>query len=318
MPSILDKGWYRDRTDLRNFYNSLDVLVAPSLEDGWCMTVVEAMACGVPAIVTTTTGMSQIIEDGVNGFIISPASAEEVAEKLEWCVSHENQLAAMGREARKTVLGYDIPTYKLNFMRAIYSCRGIRSEFTIGSPSEWTQKQAGMFEEEYFLSAKQRVAENQPIIKVLRDAAKPGSKVLDVGCLDGSVSVLLQKQGCEVVACDLPEVAQRARELHPELTGVDVDLNKGFPEGPFDVIYASAVIEHLYNDFFFLQNCCKALRPGGTFIVASIGFDDWCPLHLRIYPERQFRTMLNMAGFTHVDFSHSDGSRLVAVAVKQE
>jgi len=317
-PGIVYKGWYRNRTDLRNFYNALDVFVAPSLEDGWNMTVVEAMACCKPVVVTTTTGMAQIIEDGVNGFVIHPGDVDEIASKIEWFRTHPDETTRMGIAARKTVLGFDVATYKRNFISAIRSCLGIRSEFTVNSPAEWTQKQVSMFKKEFFLSARQRVTEGQPIIKVLIDVTEPGSKVLDVGCLDGSVSALLQEQGREVVACDLPEVAQEARDLHPELTIVDIDLNDDFPVGEFDVVFASGVIEHLYNDFFFLCNCYKALEPNGTFIVSSVGFDDWCPLHLRIYPERQFRSLLTMAGFTHVDFSHSDGQRLVAVAKKVE
>lgn len=316
MSSIQDKGWYRNREDLKNFYNALDVLVVPSLEDGWCMTAVEAMSCGVPVIVTTTTGMSQIIEDGVNGFIISPASTEEIAEKLEWFVSHEEERIAMGKAARETALRYDIPTYKHRFIDALYSCHGIRSEYVVNSPEEWTRKQVSNFQDQFFLSA-QRVNEFQEIIEVLKASVKPGDKVLDVGCLDGSVSMLLKKWSCDVVACDLPELAQKTRELRPELVVIDVDLNKSFPEGKYDVIFASGIVEHLYNDFFFLCNCCAALEPGGVFIVSGVGFDDWYPMHLRIYPERQFRTLLTMAGFTHVDLSHSTAQRLIAVAVKQ-
>jgi len=310
------KGWFRKREDLRDFYNALDVFVAPSLLDGWNMTAVEAMACAKPVIVTTSTGMAQIVEDGVNGFIIPPKNVGAIMEKLTWCAEHTDQLREMGLAARKTTLSYDIPTYKQSFMRALLSCAGSQSEYVVGSAEEWTQRQADMFSSKYFLSAKKRVDEGQKIIQALKKAVAPGKDVLDVGCLDGSISVLLQSLGCKVVACDLPKVAKRVKELHPDLTIVPVDLNTGFPAGEFDVIFASGVVEHLYNDFFFLCNCCKALKPGGTFIVSSVGFDDWCSSHLRIYPEHQFRALLNMAGFTHLDFSYSDGQRWVVVARK--
>jgi len=313
---VVYKGWYRSRTNLRNFYNSLDVLVAPSIEDGWNMAAVEAMACAKPVITTTTTGMSQIVEDGINGFVIHPAASDEIAEKIEWCRMHPDAVTAMGLAARETVLDYDIPAYKRRLVEAFYSCVGVRSVFNIRSPVEWTQQQVDMFSGEFFLSARKRVDENQRIIRALLDCVKPGSKVLDVGCLDGSVSTLLLEHGCDVVACDLPEIAKKARELHPGLTVVDVDLNSAFPEGQYDVVFASGVLEHLYNDFFFLCNCCQSLSQDGVFIISSVGFDDWCPLHLRIYPERQFRTLLTMAGFVRVDFSLSDGQRLVAIARK--
>jgi len=313
------KGWFRDRGQLKNFYNAVDVFIAPSLEDGWNMTAVEAMACGIPVITTNTTGMSQIIEEGVDGFIIEPGSTEAIVEKLAWCRDNIAQLKEMGKAARQTVLKYDIATYKQNFIDAILSCVGAQSVYAINSysPEEWTSKQAELFSGEWFLSAKKRVDEGQKVIQVLKSEVQAGSAVLDVGCLDGSISMLLQEWGCKVVACDLPKVTARTRQLHPDLTIVSVDLNKGFPEGPFDVVFASGVLEHLYNDFFFLCNCCKALRPDGTFIVSSVGFDDWCSAHLRIYPTRQFRTLLTMAGFTHLDFSNSAGQRLIVVARKR-
>lgn len=115
------KGWLRNREDLKRFYNALDVFIAPSLEDGWNMTAVEAMACAKPVITTTTTGMSQIIEEGVNGFVIAPGSTEEIVEKLAWCRDHKSQLKVMGIAARETVLKYDIPTYKQNFIRTLFT-----------------------------------------------------------------------------------------------------------------------------------------------------------------------------------------------------
>ncbi len=116
------KGWFRKRTELLNFYSNLDVFIAPSLEDGWNMTAVEAMSCSLPVITTSTTGMAQIIEDGVNGFIIPPKDVDAIKEKVSWCVQNRDQLKFMGINARNTVLRYDIATYKHNLVEAFRSC----------------------------------------------------------------------------------------------------------------------------------------------------------------------------------------------------
>lgn len=308
------KGWFRRREDLKTFYSSLDVFVAPSLEDGWNMTAVEAMSCSKPVIVTSTTGMSQIVEDGVNGFVVPPGDVEQLMEKIMWCKDHQDLLPGMGAAARNTVLKYDVVTYKRNFMKALRSCVGRRSQYIVHSPEEWTQKQVELFGGQFFAQAKQRIDENQLIVKLLKSTVKPQCEVLDVGCLDGSISELLLKWGCKVVACDLPEIASRARELHPDFNILSLDLNHDFPKGQYDVIFASSIVEHLYNDFFFLCNCYKALKPGGVLIISTVGFDDWHAAHLRIYPERQFRTLLTMVGFTSLDFSNSVGERLTVVA----
>lgn len=118
LPNVIYKGHF-NRVSLRSFYSSLDVLVAPSLEDGWCMVAVEAMACGTPVVVTTATGMAQIIEDGVNGFVVPPRAPDALAERLEWFRAHPDAAIEMGAAARETVLCYDVPTYKGHFIRAL-------------------------------------------------------------------------------------------------------------------------------------------------------------------------------------------------------
>jgi len=124
LSNVFYKGWYRDRVALRAFYNSLDVFVVPSLEDGWCMTAVEAMACEKPVIVTPTTGMSQIIRIGKNGFIVPPRAPDALAEKIEWFRTHPDSVVEWGATARRTVLHYDIPTYKRNFTSALLARGG--------------------------------------------------------------------------------------------------------------------------------------------------------------------------------------------------
>lgn len=120
LPSITYKGHF-NRVSLRSFYSSLDVLTAPSLEDGWCMVALEAMACGTPVVVTTATGMSQVIKDGVNGFVIPPRWPDALAEKLEWFRSHPDATIEMGVAARETALRYDVPAYKSHFINALAS-----------------------------------------------------------------------------------------------------------------------------------------------------------------------------------------------------
>jgi glycosyltransferase involved in cell wall biosynthesis len=64
---------------------SADIFVLPSLEDGFARTVTEAMACGLPAIVTPNTGASDLVQPNVTGEIVpirdSPALAEAI---LKW------------------------------------------------------------------------------------------------------------------------------------------------------------------------------------------------------------------------------------------
>jgi glycosyltransferase involved in cell wall biosynthesis len=60
-----------------------DVYVHPSYEDGFAYAPMEALACGVPVIVTEDTGMKEHVNEGVNGFIISAGNVAAIAEHLK-------------------------------------------------------------------------------------------------------------------------------------------------------------------------------------------------------------------------------------------
>lgn len=86
---------------LNRYYSSANVLVLPSLVEGLALVQLEAMACGIPLITTPNAGGSDIVTDGVEGFIIPIRAVDVLKEKLEWCYRHPDELAQMGRAARR-------------------------------------------------------------------------------------------------------------------------------------------------------------------------------------------------------------------------
>jgi len=87
-------------TSLNEYYSSANILVFPSLVEGFGLVLLEAMACGIPVITTPNTASSDILTDGIEGFIVPIRNVEALKEKLEWCYSHAQELADMGRAAR--------------------------------------------------------------------------------------------------------------------------------------------------------------------------------------------------------------------------
>ena len=65
--------------ELRN----ADVLVHPSYSDGFGYAPMEAIACGIPVIVTEDTGMKELIVDGVNGWVVPTGDSSALLERLE-------------------------------------------------------------------------------------------------------------------------------------------------------------------------------------------------------------------------------------------
>jgi glycosyltransferase involved in cell wall biosynthesis len=90
----------KPHAQMRRVYQSTDVLVLPSLLEGFGLVILEAMACGIPVIASTNTGGTDVIQDGVDGFIVPVRSAEAIQEKLEILYRDPERRLAMGRAAR--------------------------------------------------------------------------------------------------------------------------------------------------------------------------------------------------------------------------
>ena len=59
-----------------------DAFVHPAYQDGFGYAPMEALACGVPVIVTSDTGMKEYVDEGVNGYVIPTGSAKALVERL--------------------------------------------------------------------------------------------------------------------------------------------------------------------------------------------------------------------------------------------
>ena len=85
---------------LQQYYSLASVFVFPSLVEGFGLVLLEAMACGIPIITTPNTAGLDIVDDGVEGFIVPIRDVEALKEKLEWCYEHPQELQRMGKAAR--------------------------------------------------------------------------------------------------------------------------------------------------------------------------------------------------------------------------
>ena len=72
-----------------------DVLVLPSLVEGRAMVQQEALACGLPIIVTPNAGGADLVDEGRTGFLVPIRSPEIIAEKLAWFADRTQALAEM-------------------------------------------------------------------------------------------------------------------------------------------------------------------------------------------------------------------------------
>jgi glycosyltransferase involved in cell wall biosynthesis len=91
------------RAHMKAIYSNASVLVLPSIEDAFGLVVGQALACGTPVIATTHTGGPDVIDDGVNGFIIPPADPLALEHALTKAYEDRTSLSAMGIAARERV-----------------------------------------------------------------------------------------------------------------------------------------------------------------------------------------------------------------------
>ena len=83
------------------YYAAADVLVAPSREDSFHLPAIEAMASGLPVVVSARAGVSELVEDGRHALVVrDPEDVEELASTIERALREEvaQELAASGRE----------------------------------------------------------------------------------------------------------------------------------------------------------------------------------------------------------------------------
>ncbi|MHB8642688.1 MAG: glycosyltransferase family 4 protein [Gaiellaceae bacterium] len=86
--------------DLADIYRSADVFSLPTLSDGFGLVVYEAMACGVPVVVSDRCGAE--VEDGVNALVVEHGSAEALAVALERILGQSTLAAALSRAGLET------------------------------------------------------------------------------------------------------------------------------------------------------------------------------------------------------------------------
>jgi glycosyltransferase involved in cell wall biosynthesis len=67
-------------------------------------TLLEGMACGLPAICTNVTSLPELVEEGVTGFVVPPNEPSALRDKIDWIRRHPGDAAAMGAAARKRVV----------------------------------------------------------------------------------------------------------------------------------------------------------------------------------------------------------------------
>jgi len=89
------------RNDVPEWLRAMEVLVLGSATEGLPLTILEAMASGLPVVATSVGGVPEMVEDGVNGFLVPPEDPVALAAALERLVKDRDLRLRMGRKGRE-------------------------------------------------------------------------------------------------------------------------------------------------------------------------------------------------------------------------
>ena len=108
-PQVQLVGW-KSQDDVAELLRAAHVLVAPSVttddgeEEGIPVALMEAMASGLPVISTRHSGIPELVQDEVSGFLVEEKQVDPLAERMRRLLAQPARLEAMGRAGRDIVL----------------------------------------------------------------------------------------------------------------------------------------------------------------------------------------------------------------------
>jgi glycosyltransferase involved in cell wall biosynthesis len=96
------------RSDIPDVLHASDLFVFPSFHEGMPVSVLEAMASGLPVVCSNIRGNVDVIAEGDNGYLFAPSDVETLTSKLAWLMDHAELRAAMGARNRADVVPFSL------------------------------------------------------------------------------------------------------------------------------------------------------------------------------------------------------------------
>jgi len=91
------------RNDVANILQNFDIFVLPSLAEGIPLTILEAMATSLSVISTNVGGVPELIENDINGYLISPQDVKTLATKIKYYIDKPELITQHGLNSREKV-----------------------------------------------------------------------------------------------------------------------------------------------------------------------------------------------------------------------
>jgi len=129
-PWVSSRGWLSEAEKV-SLYRTADLLLLPSYEEGLPYVIVEAMAAGLPIISTPVGAIPEVIEEGINGFLINPGDYQALARRIVRLCRDEElrlQIGHANRDKARRLYAQEVIFQKLEAIYDQLSCNMIRQK----------------------------------------------------------------------------------------------------------------------------------------------------------------------------------------------
>lgn len=120
----VDRLGYLNHSELAAAFRRADVLVLPSRHDSFGRVVVEAMATGLPVLLSEHVGAKEAVTEGETGWIVPAEDVDALAHQMRWCIEHPKQVQAMQDVCVDTAQNYSWQAYRERVTDVIASIVG--------------------------------------------------------------------------------------------------------------------------------------------------------------------------------------------------
>jgi len=119
-PGMIKFAGFAEREQLGAYYSLADMLILPTHSDPWGLVVNEAMACGLPIVLSRVAGCAvDLVKEKWNGLLISPRSVSSLATAMENLASRPDLCDMMGTNSVRHISHYSSENWCIGIARAV-------------------------------------------------------------------------------------------------------------------------------------------------------------------------------------------------------